>query len=131
MEDNQEDRISDSNDDVNSNTNQQTTEPTPEIIFRNYRPQTSLLEGSYSTKKAQPGSITPYVKDKFQLLDDNEFYLKNDSVNQFNLNPKVLEPKKPDWDLKCRISKKMDKLDNETRRNIDKYIKSRKTRTRQ
>lgn len=98
------------------------------INFRNYTPQTSLLEGSFTLEKAEPESITPYIQDKLDLLKDDTN--DNNDKNPYKLDIKILEPKKADWDLKRRIEKRMERLDRETRKNIDIYIKNKKTKNR-
>lgn len=98
------------------------------INFRNYTPQTRLLEGSYTVEKAEPESIIPYIQDKLDLLNDNRS--ESSDKNPYKLDIKILEPKKVDWDLKRRIEKKMERLDRETRKNIDIYIKNKKNKSR-
>lgn len=128
MDDNQDDRVSENNEDhTDTNSIQRNPDSLPELIFRNYQPQTPFLEGLYTTRKAQPGSIAAYIKDKLDLLEDDRNNVAA-SDNPYKIDLKNLELKKPDWDLKLRISKKMDKLDRETRRVIDEQIKLRKTK---
>lgn len=87
------------------------------IRFRNYTPQTKFLEGMYTLDKAEPDTLTPLIQDKLDLLNDNTPLAER------------LEPKKIDWDLKCRISGSLEKLERETRKCIDKHVKSTRTNT--
>lgn len=81
--------------------------------FRNYKPQTNFLDGLYTVDKSQPGSISELIKDKLDLISDGNL----------RIDPKILEPKKIDWDLKRRLEKRLDLLEKETRNSISKHIK--------
>lgn len=82
------------------------------IKFRNYTPQTKFLEGMYIVEKAEPDTLTPLIQDKLDLSKDNAPVSER------------LEPKKVDWDLKCRLGRSLEKLERETRKCIDKHVKS-------
>lgn len=82
------------------------------IRFRNYTPQTKFLDGMYVMEKSEPETLTPLIQDKLDLCDENKPLAER------------LEPKKIDWDLKCRISNPLERLERETRRCIDKHVKS-------
>lgn len=92
--------------------------------FTNYAPQTHFLDGLYSLERAQPDSIDHLIKDKLDLTIDSE-----DNDNKCKIDPKLLEPKKTDWDLKHRIERRMEKLERETRKSIDRHIKGMRTKT--
>lgn len=81
------------------------------IKFRNYTPQTKFLDGMYSIEKTEPETLTPLIQDKLDLCNDNTPLAER------------LEPKKIDWDLKCRISNSLERLERETRKCIDKHVK--------
>lgn len=98
------------------------------LRFRNYNPQTNLLEGMYLIEKSEPESITPYIQDKLKLLDPDQD--NRDTDNPFRINPEMLDAKKVDFDLKRRLESKIEKLDRETRKNIDKYVKDQKCKKR-
>lgn len=97
--------------------------------FRNYTSQTHFLDGLYTIDKAQPGSIAEYIEDKIKLASDSD-YLIDDGENKYKINPEKLNLQKIDADLKRRIEDKLEKLENETRRQISKHLKSQKSRNR-
>lgn len=99
------------------------------LRFRNYTPQTKFLEGLYRVDKAEPSSIDSYIEDKINLISDND-YTMNDNDNKHRINPEKLNLQKIDADLKRRIEKRLDKLENETRRQIDKHVKTQKNKNR-
>jgi len=84
------------------------------IKFRNYQPQTDFLEGLYIFEKADPKSVHEFIKDKLDLISDTSF----------RIDPKLMEPKKVDWDLKRRIEKRLDILEKETRKDISTHIRN-------
>lgn len=83
-----------------------------ELKFRNYKPQTKLLEGHYTIEKSEPSTIHHRIQDKLELVN-------------LEFDPDYLELKKPDWDLKCRIKSKLDKLERETNKQIKLEVKKR------
>lgn len=95
--------------------------------FRNYSPQTNFLDGLYTIDKAEPCSIAEFIEDKLKLIDDSN-YLVNDEENKYKIIPEKLDLQKVDVDLKRRIEGRLEKLENETRRQINKYLKSQKSR---
>lgn len=112
--------------DIKCDTNQ---ESKTLFKFRNYTPQTHFLEGLYTIDKAQPGSIAEYIEDKIKLISDGD-YLINDGENKYKINPEKLNLQKIDADLKRRIEGRLEKLENETRRQINTYIKNQKSKNR-
>lgn len=84
------------------------------LVFRNYEPVTSFIEGLYTTTKIEPESIQPYIKDKLDLLAED---------TELKIDAKSLETRKVDLDLKRRLEKRMERLESETRRQIKKAIK--------
>lgn len=87
------------------------------IRFRNYTPQTKFLDGMYVIEKTEPETLTQLIQDKLDLCDDNKPLAER------------LEPKKVDWDLKRRISNSLERLERDTRKCIDKHIKSSRSST--
>lgn len=79
-----------------------------DLKFRNYRPQSKFLDGYYTVESTEPETITPLIKEKLDLLD-------TETIER--------DFKKVDWDLKCRIEKKLERLERDTKRQISKYIK--------
>lgn len=88
--------------------------------FRNYNPQTHFIDGLFSVEKSEPGSIYHLVQDKLGLASTKE--------TGYRIDPKLMEPKKVDWDLKRRIEKRMEILGRETRNSIAKHVKDTKKR---
>lgn len=74
------------------------------LRFRNYKPQTDLLEGMY-IKQTEPETIVTRIQDKLELLDESA-------------GPVELEPKKVDWDLKQRLQERLARLDRQTQKQI-------------
>lgn len=95
--------------------------------FRNYSAQTNFLDGLYTVDKAEPCSITEFIEEKIKLIDDSD-YLASDEENKYKINSKKLNLQKVDSDLKRRIEGRLEKLENETRRQINKHLKSQKSR---
>lgn len=87
------------------------------IKFRNYTPQTDLLDGLFEISKAEPEVIEPFIEDKLNLLGQKGKITLED-----------LDFKKIDWDLKRRIEGKMQDLDEKTRKSIDLYLKNKKSK---
>lgn len=92
----------------------------PLYKFRNYVPQTHFLDGLCVTERTEPSTIKHLIKDKLDLIsrDDN-----------YRIDPKLLETKKIDWDLKRRIEKRLEMLERDTRRSIGEHIKSEKKKS--
>ena len=105
-------------------SNNRDTSPEPMFKFRNYKPQTKFLDGLYAVEKSQPAAINHLIQDKLDLISDA------DNEKRYRIDPKLLEPKKIDWDLKRRGEKRMEKLERETRKCIDKQLKIAKSRIR-
>lgn len=87
-----------------------------QIKFKNYTPQTNLLDDMYVIEKAEPGSISHLIEDKLNLINDDT------PVKD------LLEPKKIDWDLKRRIEGPLERLERETRKCVDKQVKAMRTK---
>lgn len=96
----------------------------PECIFkfRNYTPQTHFIDGIFSVEKSQPGTISHLIEDKLDILSKGGA--------GYRIDPKLMEPKKEDWDLKRRIEKRMETLERATRKSIAKHIKETKKKRR-
>lgn len=109
-------------DDQNDDANNQSPNSNHIIQFRSYSPQTNLLDGLYSSEKIEPLTITKYIEDKLSILKESES-TDQDVDNVYKIDPEMLELKKVDWDLKRRLEKRMEKLDRETRKHIDRHIK--------
>lgn len=93
------------------------------LVFRNYEPQTKLLEDLYVIEKTEPETIHSRIQDKLKLIEDN-----GSEEERYKIDSKFLDPQKIDYDLKRRIQPRMDKLNRRTKREIDRYIKSSKSK---
>jgi len=87
----------------------------PVPIFRSYKPLTEELNENV-LPSAEPGSVVEAVRDSIEkanaaVLEDLDF-----------MN---LAPRKPDWDLKRDIAKKLEKLEKRTSRAIGEIIRER------
>jgi coiled-coil domain-containing protein 12 len=85
-------------------------------MFRSYRPiDESLKEATLPTVK--PAEITEEVED--QLVAGKQKHV----MEQVDLTS--LAPRKPDWDLKRDVAKKLEKLERQTQRAIAELIRDR------
>merc|ERR1719245_2511248 len=88
--------------------------PTP--IFRSYKPLApELQENAFDT--ADPSLIEDKIQDSLAAAEETTMIEELDIVN--------LAPRKPDWDLKRDIAKKLEKLDKRTARAIGEIIRER------
>ena len=91
--------------------------PAAKIIkFRNYQPKDETLK-EQKLPTAKPLSVEEEVKDHVEKSKSN------DTVNEVDLTN--LAPRKPDWDLKRDVAKKLEKLERRTQRAIVELIRSR------
>ncbi|TPP59405.1 Coiled-coil domain-containing protein 12 [Fasciola gigantica] len=90
--------------------------PLPKPIFRNYKPQSEdLKEGELPS--APMVDLTSLVNDQ---LEAAAAPVVVEEVNLMNL-----APRKPDWDLKRGVEKKLQKLERRTQRAIAELIRER------
>jgi coiled-coil domain-containing protein 12 len=93
-------------------------EQLPKPIFRSYRPQDERLkEQSVEVEKPKPVEVGDKVKDQLEAAKPEPVVEEVDLVN--------LAPRKPDWDLKRDVAKKLEKLDRRTQRAIAELIRDR------
>ncbi|XP_046846487.1 coiled-coil domain-containing protein 12-like [Xenia sp. Carnegie-2017] len=85
------------------------------IKFRNYQPKDEALK-EQKLSGAKPLSVEQEVKEHVEKG-------KSDVVNEVDLSN--LAPRKPDWDLKRDVAKKLEKLERRTQRAIIELIRSR------
>ncbi|KAG9441997.1 hypothetical protein H6P81_017851 [Aristolochia fimbriata] len=83
-------------------------EEAPNVKFRNYLPQ---------DKQLQEGKLAPPVPSKFE--DPVTAPPPAEKVDDPFLN---IAPKKPNWDLKRDVQKKLDKLERRTQKAIYKLV---------
>ncbi|XP_064488559.1 coiled-coil domain-containing protein 12-like [Ornithodoros turicata] len=93
-------------------------ETLPKPVFRSYKPEDEGLQESV-LPPAAPESIEEQIKDRTTVQAD-------DLVKDIDLSS--LAPRKPDWDLKRDVAKKLEKLDKRTKRAIAELIRERLAR---
>ncbi|XP_044280941.1 coiled-coil domain-containing protein 12 [Varanus komodoensis] len=87
-----------------------------EIRLRNYAPEDEELKGRV-VPPAQPASVEDKVKDQLEAAKPEPIIEEVDLAN--------LAPRKPDWDLKRDVAKKLEKLEKRTQRAIAELIRER------
>ncbi|KAG6441503.1 hypothetical protein O3G_MSEX001817 [Manduca sexta] len=87
--------------------------PLPKPKFRSYKPQDESLQES-KIDDAEPALIEEEVK---ELLDAGK-----EKVVLQDLDISSLAPRKPDWDLKRDVAKKLEKLERRTQKAIAELI---------
>merc|ERR1712025_432637 len=99
-----------------SNKGDQDDESLPTPIFRSYKPLApELQENAFNT--ADPSLIEDKIQDSLAAAEETTMIDELDIVN--------LAPRKPDWDLKRDIAKKLEKLEKRTARAIGEIIRER------
>merc|ERR1711956_67315 len=88
--------------------------PTP--VFRSYKPDAEQLQDNV-LPIAEPKEVEEEIQDVLSLAKDTKIIDELDFVN--------LAPRKPDWDLKRDIAKKLEKLERRTARAIGEIIRER------
>ncbi|XP_012681960.1 coiled-coil domain-containing protein 12 [Clupea harengus] len=96
-------------------------EPEPEdrhreLKLRNYTPEDEELKGR-QVPKAKPASVEDKVKDQLEAAIPEPIIEEVDLAN--------LAPRKPDWDLKRDVAKKLEKLERRTQKAIAELIRDR------
>eukprot|EP00088_Acartia_fossae_P007848 TRINITY_DN13680_c0_g1_i1.p1 TRINITY_DN13680_c0_g1~~TRINITY_DN13680_c0_g1_i1.p1 ORF type:complete len:155 (+),score=23.42 TRINITY_DN13680_c0_g1_i1:57-521(+) len=87
----------------------------PKPIFRSYKPITEELSDNV-LPKAEPADVGEAVKGELE---------NTSAVVMEELDFMNLAPRKPDWDLKRDIAKKLEKLEKRTSRAIGEIIRDR------
>ena len=88
----------------------------PKPVFRSYKPSDETLKEAV-LPKAQPIDVVDIVKDQLEASKPEPV------VEEIELT--TLAPRKPDWDLKRDVAKKMEKLERRTQRAIAELIRDR------
>ncbi|KAK8779375.1 coiled-coil domain-containing protein 12 [Amblyomma americanum] len=91
-------------------------ESLPKPVFRSYRPEDDALKESV-LPDASPAAIEEEIKHKIAVGDPEDLAKEVDLAS--------LAPRKPDWDLKRDVSKKLEKLERRTKRAIAELIRER------
>ncbi|TRY84962.1 hypothetical protein DNTS_019031 [Danionella cerebrum] len=87
-----------------------------ELKLRNYTPEDQDLKDR-QLPKAKPSSVEDKVKDQLEAANPEPVIEEVDLVN--------LAPRKPDWDLKRDVAKKLEKLERRTQKAIAELIRER------
>ncbi|XP_063003657.1 coiled-coil domain-containing protein 12 [Elgaria multicarinata webbii] len=87
-----------------------------ELKLRNYAPEDDELKGRV-VPQAKPTSVEDKVKDQLEAAKPEPIIEEVDLAN--------LAPRKPDWDLKRDVAKKLEKLEKRTQRAIAELIRER------
>lgn len=88
----------------------------PRPKFRSYKPQDEGLKESV-LPDAKPGDIETEVKDQLDAAKSKVVIEELDITN--------LAPRKPDWDLKRDVAKKLERLERRTQKAIAELIRDR------
>ncbi|CAM4601130.1 unnamed protein product [Lepidochelys kempii] len=87
-----------------------------ELKLRNYVPEDEDLK-KRKVPQAKPASVEDKVKDQLEAAKPEPIIEEVDLAN--------LAPRKPDWDLKRDVAKKLEKLEKRTQRAIAELIRER------
>ncbi|KAM6967746.1 coiled-coil domain-containing protein 12 [Aplochiton taeniatus] len=87
-----------------------------ELKLRNYTPEDEELK-ERQVPKAKPASVEDKVKDQLEAANPEPIIEEVDLAN--------LAPRKPDWDLKRDVAKKLEKLEKRTQKAIAELIRDR------
>ncbi|KAJ1527972.1 hypothetical protein ONE63_007902 [Megalurothrips usitatus] len=90
--------------------------PLPKPKFRSYKPQDEQLKESVMPS-IKPADVTEEVKEQLEAADSR--------VVMDDLDITKLAPRKPDWDLKRDVAKKLERLEKRTQRAIAELIRER------
>ncbi|XP_017886495.1 coiled-coil domain-containing protein 12 [Ceratina calcarata] len=88
----------------------------PKPKFRSYKPQDDSLKNDV-LDDAKPGNVEEEVKDQLSAANTKVVIEELDISN--------LAPRKPDWDLKRDVTKKLEKLERRTQKAIAELIMDR------
>lgn len=87
-----------------------------ELKLRNYTPEDEELK-ERQVPKAKPASVEDKVKEQLEAANPEPVIEEVDLAN--------LAPRKPDWDLKRDVAKKLEKLERRTQKAIAELIRER------
>ncbi|KZC05969.1 Coiled-coil domain-containing protein 12 [Dufourea novaeangliae] len=88
----------------------------PKPKFRSYKPQDESLKVEV-LEDAKPGNVEAEVQDQLSAATSKVVIEELDISN--------LAPRKPDWDLKRDVAKKLEKLERRTQKAIAELIRDR------
>ncbi|CAD6215796.1 GSCOCG00000609001-RA-CDS [Cotesia congregata] len=85
----------------------------PKPKFRSYKPQDESLKENV-LEEAKPGNVESEVQDLLSAAHSKVVFEELDLTS--------LAPRKPDWDLKRDVSKKLEKLERRTQKAVIELI---------
>ncbi|XP_017782484.1 PREDICTED: coiled-coil domain-containing protein 12 [Nicrophorus vespilloides] len=88
----------------------------PKPVFRSYKPSDEELNGNV-LPQAEPADFTEEIKEQLDAAKEKVVIDELDITN--------LAPRKPDWDLKRDVAKKLEKLERRTQKAIAELIRDR------
>ncbi|CAK9795812.1 Coiled-coil domain-containing protein 12 [Anthophora plagiata] len=88
----------------------------PKPKFRSYKPQDESLKDKV-LESAKPGNVEAEVQEQLSAANTKVVIEELDISN--------LAPRKPDWDLKRDVAKKLEKLERRTQKAIAELIRDR------
>ncbi|XP_011418659.3 coiled-coil domain-containing protein 12-like [Crassostrea angulata] len=91
-------------------------EQLPKPVFRSYKPKDESLQES-KLPQVKPSDVTDKIKSHLEAATEEMSIEEVDLIN--------LAPRKPDWDLKRDVAKKLEKLERRTQRAIAELIRER------
>ncbi|CAH4031548.1 unnamed protein product [Pieris brassicae] len=98
---------------TSSDSKNKDVSPLPRPMFRSYKPQDESLQQA-KLQDAEPEKVDEEVKD---LVEAGK-----EKVVLQDLDIASLAPRKPDWDLKRDVAKKLEKLERRTQKAIAELI---------
>ncbi|KYM99676.1 PREDICTED: coiled-coil domain-containing protein 12 [Cyphomyrmex costatus] len=99
-----------------------TIENLPKPKFRSYKPQDENLKNNM-IEDAKPGDVESVVQEQLDAANSKVVIEELDISN--------LAPRKPDWDLKRDIAKKLEMLERRTQKAIAEEVRTRLKRGQQ
>lgn len=99
-----------------SGTETETNEKLPKPVFRSYKPQDDSLKEAV-LPVVKPENVVEKIQDQIEATKVKDIVEEVDLMN--------IAPRKPDWDLKRDIAKKLEKLEKRTQRAIAELIRER------
>ncbi|EAT38152.1 AAEL009922-PA [Aedes aegypti] len=94
----------------------QKAEVVPKPVFRNYRPESEEIKET-ALEEIKPADVEAEVSSQLEMMQAPIVIEEIDIAN--------LAPRKPDWDLKRDVSKKLEKLERRTQKAIAELIRDR------
>ncbi|XP_058811580.1 coiled-coil domain-containing protein 12 [Topomyia yanbarensis] len=99
-----------------TNESIKTVESIPKPVFRNYRPESEDIKEN-AIEEVSPMDLETEISSQLAMMKTPIVIEDIDIAN--------LAPRKPDWDLKRDVSKKLEKLERRTQKAIAELIRDR------